>query len=100
MNIQVIEPEHSGTCSICCGDSFYPHLPVAEIHKKMRKRADAMPCDEVCVYCVSCIKSMHIGRKRPRHLLDLLLGESTEPQVTDTVAWHTLLEGYRALHMR
>jgi len=100
MNIQVSEPVHAGTRSICCGDSFYPHFPIEEIHEKMRKRANIMPCDQVCVYCVSCIKSMHIGGKVPRHLLDLLLGESTEPQVTNTVAWHTLLEEYRALHMQ
>jgi len=98
MNIQVVEPEHSGTRSVCCGDSFYPHLPAENIREKMRQRANAMPCDAVCVYCISCIKSMHTGGKRPRYLLDLLLGEPTEPQVTDTAEWHRTLEEYRASH--
>ncbi len=57
-----------------------------------------MPCDDVCVYCVSCIKSMHIGGKNPRHLIDLLMGESTEPQISDTIKWHEQLQDYIEEH--
>ena len=98
MNIAVVETQFSGTRSICCGDDFYPALPVDEVQVRMKKRADMMPCDDVCVYCVSCIKSMHIGGKRPRHLVDLLMGEATEPQVYDTVQWHNQLQEYIDAH--
>ena len=57
-----------------------------------------MPCEEVCVYCVSCVKSMHIGGKTPRHLVDLLFNEPTEIQTYDTVAWHAQLQEYIDSH--
>lgn len=94
MNIDVVETEFNGTRSICCGDDFYPKLPVEKVHEQMKKRADSMPCEEVCVYCVSCVKSMYIGGKTPRHLMDLLMGETTEPQIYDTVLWHEQLQKY------
>ena len=92
MKIEVVETEFSGTRSICCGDSFFPQLPVEQVGRKMKERADSMPCDEVCVYCVSCIKSIYIGGKSPRYLVDLLFGETTEPQIYDTVNWHEQLQ--------
>jgi len=98
MNIQVVEPVRFGERSVCCGDSFYPRLSIEEVHNKMCERGAAMSCDEVCVYCVSCIKSMHIGNKRPRYLLDLLMGEATEPQECNTEKWHEQLREYRAMH--
>lgn len=98
MNISIVEAKFHGTHSKCCGDDFYPALPVGKIHEKMRERASEMPCEDVCVYCVSCIKAMHIGGKAPRHLLDLLLGQTTEPQVYDTEAWHQQLQEYIDLH--
>lgn len=94
MNIEIVETEFSGTRSTCCGDDFFPALPVEKVHEMMKKRADSMPCKDVCVYCVSCVKSMHIGGKNPRHLVDLLTGETTEPQTHDTVRWHEQLQGY------
>jgi Fe-S oxidoreductase len=98
MNIKVIETELHGTRSVCCGDDFYPKLPIEQVHRQMKKRADMMPCEEVCVYCVSCIKSMYIGGRTPRHLLDLLMGESTDPQIYDTVEWHAQLQEYIDRH--
>lgn len=98
MNIVVEETKNHGTHSICCGDDFYSKLPIEQVHQKMKNRADSMPCDEVCVYCVSCIKSLYLGGKKPRHLLDLLMGEITEPKVYDTVLWHEQLEEYIELH--
>ncbi len=92
MKIEVVETEFSGTRSICCGDSFFPQLSVEQVGRKMKERADSMPCDEVCVYCVSCIKSIYIGGKSPRYLVDLLFGETTEPQIYDTVNWHEQLQ--------
>lgn len=98
MNICVIETEHYGTNSICCGDSVYPALPLEQVHERMHLRAQSMPCEEVCVYCVSCIKAIHIGDKKPRYLLDLLFGEETEPQIYDTKLWHEQLERYIIAH--
>jgi Fe-S oxidoreductase len=98
MNIKVVEAEFHGTHSVCCGDDFYPKLPVDKARQQMKKRADSMPCNEVCVYCVSCIKSMYIGGKTPRHLMDLLMGETTEPQIYDTVQWHEQLQDYIDKH--
>lgn len=94
MNIKFVETEFNGTHSVCCGDDFYPKLPIEQVHLQMKKRADSMPCDEVCVYCVSCIKSIFIGGKTPRHLMDLIMGETTEPQIYDTVHWHKQLQDY------
>jgi len=94
MNVEVVETKFNGTRTVCCGDDFYPKLPVHKVHHLMKKRADFMPCEDVCVYCVSCIKSLHIGGKTPRHLIDLLMSEPTEPQIYDTVKWHEQLQKY------
>lgn len=98
MNIDVVETKFFGTKSICCGDTFYPKLPVEKVHEKMKERADSMPCNDVCVYCVSCIKAIHIGGKKPRHVIDLLMGETTEPQIYDTIQWHEQLQDYIDKH--
>jgi len=94
MNIEVIETENHGVKSVCCGDDLYPSLPIERVREKMKSRADSMPCENVVVYCVSCIKSMYIGGKIPRHLLDLLFNESTSPDIYDTVEWHNQLQAY------
>jgi len=100
MDIDVIETKFHGTGSICCGDDFYPKLPVEEVHRKMRERAESMPREDVCVYCVSCVKSMYIGGKKPRYLMDLLMNETTDPQVYNTVKWHELLKNYQEKHKK
>lgn len=98
MNIEIVETKfHSGK-SICCGDDFYPKHPLEKVHKAMKRRAESMPCEDVCVYCVSCIKSMYFGGKTPRYLVDLLMGEGTDPQIYDTVKWHEQLEEYISCH--
>jgi len=98
MNIEVVETEFHGTNSKCCGDDFYPSYSVERVHQKMKERADSMPCDDIVVYCVSCIKSMYIGGKTPRHLIDLLMGKTTEPQIYNTVEWHEQLQEYIDQH--
>lgn len=98
MDIEIVETEYHGTKSRCCGDSLCPSMPLKSIHDKMKERAEAMPCEDVVVYCVSCIKSMFIGGKTPRYLPDLLFGEHTEPQVYDTLDWHEQLSAYMDLH--
>jgi hypothetical protein len=98
MNIEVVESEFSGTKSICCGDNFYPRLSVEEVNAFQKKRASQMPCQDVAVYCVSCIKSMQIGGKTPHHMMDLVLGLPTEPGETRLDVYHKELDDYIEEH--
>ena len=98
MHIEVVESPYSGTKSICCGDNFYGHIPLEEVHAFQKKRASQMPCQDVAVYCVSCIKSMHIGGKTPHHMLDLVLGEVTEVQETRLDVYHDAIDRYIEEH--
>lgn len=94
MNIEIIEPKNTRTKAICCGDSFYPTLPVELIKEQMKKRSDEMPCENVVVYCVSCIKAMHIGGKKPRYIVDLLFKEETEIGTFEPDKWHDELQKF------
>ncbi|ABX41351.1 (Fe-S)-binding protein [Lachnoclostridium phytofermentans] len=98
MGIEVVESQFNGTNSICCGDNFYNRIPLEEVHKFQKNRAAQMPCQDVAVYCVSCIKSMTIGGKTARYMVDLLLGEETEPQEIDLVKYHDTLQTYIDSH--
>ncbi len=98
MNIKVMEPEHTREKSVCCGDSFYGALPVDEVKDRMRRRAGEMICEDVAVYCVSCIKAMHIGGKRPHYLVDLLFGEDTDIGIFEPDEWHVELKAYIDAH--
>ena len=98
MNIEIIDSEFSGTKSICCGDNFYKRIPLKQVHEFQKKRAAQMPCEDVVVYCISCIKAMKIGNKTPHHLVDLLLNEPTEPQELDLVLYHEAVDEYIRCH--
>lgn len=98
MNIKVTEAKYHGTASICCGDNFYPALPVKRVNELQKNRASQMPCEDVAVYCASCIKSMYIGGKKPHHMVDLVLGETTEPNISQTDSWHEQLSAYIEAH--
>lgn len=98
MNVEVLETRLHGTRSVCCGDDLHPSRPLEDVHAHMRKRADSMPADDVVVYCVSCIHAMRIGGKRPRHLLDLLAGEPTDPPALGTAEWHDRLQAVIDAH--
>jgi len=94
MNISITEAAATRGTAECCGDNFYGILPVAEVKERMRERAETMPEQEVVVYCVSCIKSMHIGGKTPRYIVDLLFGENTEIGTYEPDEWHEELNRY------
>lgn len=94
MNITLIEPEHTRTKAICCGDSFYALLPLEQVEEQMKKRSRQMPCEDVVVYCVSCIKALHIGGKKPRYLVDLLFSEETSAGTYQTDEWHNELQRF------
>ena len=98
MNIVIVEPTATRTQSNCCGDSFYDSLPVEQVKEKMRERANEMPRNEVVVYCVSCIKSMYIGGKKPRYVVDLLFGDDTLPGEYEPDTWHGMLKKYIESH--
>ena len=98
MNIVVIEPEKTRTNQKCCGDSFYGAIPVEKVKQKMRKRAEEMPVENVVVYCVSCSKSIYIGGKKPRYLVDLLFGEDTIQGTFEPDEWHDQLNNFINVH--
>lgn len=98
MNIVLVEPEKSGSNATCCGDSFYGVLPIEEVKQQMKQRAAEMPVNDVVVYCVSCIKALHIGGKSPRYLVDLLFGEETHPGTFEPDQWHAELEAFIEKH--
>lgn len=98
MNVKVVEPENTGTNSTCCGDSFYGQIPAKNVKALMKKRADEMPVEDVVVYCVSCSKSMYIGGKRPRYMVDLLFGEDTVPGVFEPDEWHAQVDKFIGDH--
>ena len=64
----------------------------------LQERAAEMPVEDVVVYCVSCSKSMFIGGKKPRYLVDLLFGEETVPQTCHPDEWHRELEEFIKVH--
>jgi Fe-S oxidoreductase len=98
MNIELIEPEKTGTKSTCCGDSFWGVLPVPQIIEKMHERTAEMPVEDVVVYCVSCSKSVFIGGKKPHYMVDLLFGEETIPKTYDTAQWHKEIDEFVDKH--
>lgn len=94
MNIKIVEPHNTRTHAICCGDSFYGTLLIENVKKQMEKRSNEMPCDDVVVYCVSCIKAMHIGGKKPRYIIDLLFVEETGVGIFEPDEWHYELQEF------
>jgi Fe-S oxidoreductase len=94
MNIEIVEPAKTKTKGTCCGDSFFGVLEPEKVREQMIRRAKEMPCDDIVVYCVSCCKAMQIGGKRPRYLVDLLLGEDTEGGTSDLEEWHAQLDRF------
>jgi len=98
MHIALVEPEHTRTHGACCGDTFWGEIPTGEVKKQMIKRTSEMPADDVVVYCVSCAKSVFIGGKTPRYLIDLLFDEPTVPKTFEPDAWHKELNDYIDAH--
>jgi Fe-S oxidoreductase len=94
MNIEIIEPKNTRTNAKCCGDSSYGILSVEKVKDQMKKRSNEFLCDNVVVYCVSCIKAMHIGGKNPRYIIDLLFGEETGIGTFELDEWHNELQKF------
>ncbi|MCJ7680369.1 MAG: heterodisulfide reductase-related iron-sulfur binding cluster [Candidatus Aminicenantes bacterium] len=98
MNISLVEPARTKRKSTCCGDTFFGALPTEQVIDQMKAKAAEMPVDQVLVYCVSCSKSMFIGGKQPRYLVDLLFAEETVPKTYDPDRWHEELDEFIANH--
>lgn len=98
MGIHIVESAFSGTNSVCCGDNFYGYVPVGRVRDFQKKRAEQMPCPDVVVYCVSCVKSMAYGGKVPHHMADLVLGEPTRVGEERLDAYHDALARYIEAH--
>ena len=98
MNIQLQEPEKTGTRAKCCGQVLYGKMDISKVENFMRNRAGEMPCNDVVVYCASCIISMTVGGRQPRYLLDLLYGEETNMKGTGVCAWNEKLKEFRKNH--
>jgi len=98
MNISLIEPKNTRTSSTCCGDSFWGEIPTGKLKQQMVKRTSEMPCEDVVVYCVSCSKSVFIGGKNPRYLIDLLFEEETLRKTVEPEQWHKELDDYIQNH--
>jgi hypothetical protein len=98
MNISLIEPKNTRTKSTCCGDSFWGEIPTDKVKEQMVKRTMEMPGEDVAVYCVSCTKSVFIGGKTPRYMIDLLFGEETLRKTIEPDQWHKELDDYIEAH--
>lgn len=98
MNIILVEPKNTRTKSTCCGDTFWGQIPTEEVKKQMVKRTGEMPVEDVVVYCVSCSKSVFIGGKTPRYIVDLLFGDETVPKTVEPDQWHRELDEYIQQH--
>lgn len=98
MNIALIEPKNTRTHGTCCGDTFWGEIPTDQVKEQMRKRTAEMPVADVVVYCVSCSKSVFIGGKTPRYLIDLLFGEDTVSKTVEPDEWHRELDAYIEAH--
>jgi Fe-S oxidoreductase len=98
MNINLVEPKNTGTKSTCCGDSFYGAMATEKVKELMIKKSSEMPLNDVIVYCVSCSKSMFIGKKQPHYILDLLFSEQTVPKTYEPDDWHRELNDFMEKH--
>ena len=98
MNIVLDEPEKTGAKAKCCGQLLYGKVSSEKLHTYIENRANEMPCQDVIVYCASCIMSMTVGGKQPRYLLDLLFSHPTHMQGVGVDAWNQRLKEFRRTH--
>lgn len=100
MNINIVEPQYSGSKSRCCGQVLYGKVSEEKVIMGMQRRAQEMPCNDVVVYCSSCIMSMTVGGRSPRFILDLLFNEETEMKDINPIKWNTSLANFRLSHTK
>lgn len=98
MNISVVEPEKTRQKGTCCGDTFYGKIPAEKVKLQMQDKAGQMPLDDIIVYCVSCAKSMFVGERSPKYLVDLLFAEETIRGTYETDQWHREVDEFVDAH--
>jgi len=98
MNLRVTEPARTRSQGACCGDGLFGSVPLERVKEQMKKRADEMPVEDVAVYCVSCVKAMAIGGRKPRYMADLLFGESSGGGTAGLEEWHAELDAFIKTH--
>ena len=83
MNIEIIETEFSGRRTICCGDDLFPNLPIDQIHRQMKKRADSMRRRRgMCILCFLYQSNAHRRQINRNTLLTCLWGKKPSPRFT------------------
>lgn len=98
MNIRIVEDEYHRERSKCCGDRMLKTMSIEDVDAYRVKRMGEMPCDEIAVYCASCIEAINTGQKRPQYVLDLLFGEPTTPLAYGTQRWKDVSKQYIVDH--
>ena len=98
MDITLMEPEKTGARAKCCGQVLYGKADISKVENFMKTRAGEMPCEDVVVYCASCIMSMTVGGRQPRYILDLLYHEPTDMAGMGVCKWNELLKDFRNSH--
>ncbi|MCH3951555.1 MAG: hypothetical protein LKE33_11565 [Acidaminococcus sp.] len=98
LNFDLVEVKAHGMNSQCCGDSLYPDHSPEEVLAAMKNRAASMPCEDVVVYCISCMNAIKRGGRRPLLLTDLVLGEETVPPSENIDEWYGKLVEYIEKH--
>lgn len=73
-----IEPEHSGDCTLCCGNFHMLHTRNPKKSAAMRQRRLAeFPEDRIILSsCEGCLSAFRKEGREARHLLELLFGVS------------------------
>jgi Fe-S-cluster-containing hydrogenase component 2 len=94
MNIKVVEAKHHGMTSECCGDNFYGYVPNEEVERRIKRRANEFPCDDVVVYCIGCERAMFSAGKRARYMPDLIFGRKTEVRTDTLDEYHSRVSKY------
>lgn len=88
----------SATESVCYGDNFYGSVPNDQVEQRIQMRADQFPCEDVVVYCISCIRAMTAGGKTAYYLPNLLLDRTAESMPDTLDEYHEKLMGYIEKH--
>jgi Fe-S oxidoreductase len=87
MNITVEEPPRTREKSACCGTSVHSKLSAEELMEFSSKRAADFICDDVVVYCASCMYFLKNAGKKTRHLLDLIFQEESAAEPIAPKEW-------------
>ena len=76
--IPVMEPEHTGPRTLCCGNFHMLHTLEPEKSARMRaRRLEEFPADRIILSsCQGCLGSFKGQGRETLHLLELLFGKS------------------------